>query len=225
VLSLIAEIIPECYDVEGKKVFRPDSRRRSGFKPTFPAGRFLSQPLKYWCSDFSDMRRFLAKCKYVSDQEQFGQKDYWEPPDQFEETKKGDCEDFALWAWRQLLHMGYPARFVLGRTGRYGEGHGWVTFQKEGHSYILEALSWPAGLTLPRLSIIRYKPKFSMSWDGENVSYFEHEDKKVELPLRLTVRLVGEWLFIWGKFWLMVPVKFARALWRRLSGRNRSGTA
>jgi hypothetical protein len=225
VIFLIAEIIPEFYDVEGKKVFRPDSRRRSGFKPTFPAGRFLSQPLKYWCTDFADMRRFLSKCKYVSDEEQFGKKDYWEPPDQFEETRQGDCEDFALWAWRQLLHMGYPSRFVMGRSGRYGEVHGWVTFQKDGHSYVLEALASPAGLTLPRLSIIRYKPKFSMSWDGENVSYFEHQDRKVDLPLQLIPPLVAEWLLIWAKFWLSLPVKFGRAFFRKRSGRKQSQTA
>jgi hypothetical protein len=218
---LIAEIIPGYYDVEGKKVFRPDSRRHSGFKPTFPAGRFLSQPLKYWCSDFSDMRRFLSKCKYVSDQEQFGQKDYWEPPDQFEETKKGDCEDFALWAWRQLLHMGYPARFVIGPAFKYGEMHAWVTFNKDGRFYLLEPLTWPVGLKRPRLSILRNKPKFSMSWDGEKVSYFEHEDRKVDVPSRMIPELVGEWLFIWGKFWLTVPGKFARALWRKLSGASR----
>jgi hypothetical protein len=55
---LIGEINPEWYDVEGRKVFRPDSRRKSGFKPTFPAGRYFSQPLKhgvktYWTSGVS----------------------------------------------------------------------------------------------------------------------------------------------------------------------------
>jgi hypothetical protein len=114
--------VPEWYDAEGRKVFRPDSRRKSGFKPTFPAGRFLSQPLKYWCSDLGDLRRFLAECKYVSDEEQFGERDYWQPPEQFEENKRGDCEDFALWIWRQLLHMNYSARFALGSASRYGDG-------------------------------------------------------------------------------------------------------
>jgi hypothetical protein len=192
---LIAEIIPECYDAESKKVFRPDSRRHSGFKPTFPVGRFLSQPLKYWCTDLTDMRRFLSKCNYVSDQEQFGKKDYWEPPDQFEETKKGDCEDFALWAWRQVLHMGYPARFVVGGALQDGEGHAWVTFDQHGKTYILEALRRNVGLKQPRLSVLRYKPKFSISWDGENISYFEHEPREDDLPASLTAPLLGEWLF------------------------------
>jgi hypothetical protein len=29
-------------------------------------------------------------------EEQFGERDYWQPPEQFEENKMGDCEDLAL---------------------------------------------------------------------------------------------------------------------------------
>jgi len=212
---LIAEIMPECYDTDGRKVFRRDSRRKSGFKPTFPAGRFLTQPLKHWCSDLADLRCFLAACKYVSDEERFGERDYWQLPELFEETKKGDCEDFALWVWRQLLHMNYPARFVWGSAGRYGEGHAWVTFHREGRVYLFEPLSWTVGLKLPRLSILRYKPKFSISWDGEKVSYFEHEDKTIKASLLQIVSLVGEWLFFWAIFWLKV---FPSRLLKKLNG-------
>ena len=86
---LIAEIIPEWYDVDGSKVLRPDSRRKSGFKLTFPVGRFRSQPLNHWCTDLAELRRFLAGCKYVSDEEQFGERDYWQPPEQFEPEQEG----------------------------------------------------------------------------------------------------------------------------------------
>jgi hypothetical protein len=212
---LIAEITPEWYDFEGRKVFRPDSRRHSGFKPTFPAGRFISQPLKHWCSDLPDLRRFLAQCKYVSDEEQFGKRDHWQPPDQFEETKKGDCEDFALWAWRQLLHMGYSARFVIGRSGHYREGHAWVTFEKDGRAYLLEPLSWPAGLKLPRLSIVRYEPKFSIGWDGQNVSYYEHKKVKFSGSLQQVVLLCVEWLFFWISFWVALPFRIVKNIRRR----------
>jgi hypothetical protein len=152
----------------------------------------------------------------VSDEEQFGQKDYWQPPEQFEENKKGDCEDFALWTWRQLLQMGYNARFVAGRSGRYREGHAWVTFEKDGKHFLLEPLSWPVGLKLPRLSIFRYKPKFSVSWDGEKVSYYEHEDKKYNGSLLQIVSLCAEWLFFWTRFWVLFPLRIVRGLARRL---------
>lgn len=203
---MIGEIIPDYYDASGRKTFRPDLRRRSGFRSTFPPGRFLSQPLKTWCSDFAELRRFLSTCKYVSDKEQFAEEDYWQPPDNFEQSRKGDCEDFALWTWRQLIHMNCPARFVLGTPGRYGDGHAWITFEKDGKAFLLEPLSWPVGLRLPRLSVIRYKPKFSMAWDGENISFYAHVDRTFDAsPARVTV-LVFEWLTFWIHFWAeMMP--------------------
>jgi len=210
VSSLIAEILPDSYDIAGRKVFRPDSRQDSGFRPTFPIGRFLSQPLKHRCANLVELRRFLSSCKYVSDEEQFGEKDYWQPPEQFEETKKGDCEDYALWAWRQLLQMNYRARFVMGAAGRYGEGHAWVTFEKDGKAFLLEPLGWPAGLSLPRLSIIRYKPKFSVALDGDKVSYYEHEEKRFQGSLRQTISMIFEWLFFWFRFWVTFPLKVAQ---------------
>ncbi|MFI5115862.1 MAG: transglutaminase domain-containing protein [Terriglobales bacterium] len=148
------------------------------------------------------MRRFLAGCKYVSDEKQFAKRDYWQPPEQFEETKMGDCDDYALWAWRQLLHMNYPARFVAGTAGRYGRGHAWVTFEKEGKAFLLEPLAWPLGTTMPRLSVLRYKPRFSMGWDGNTISYFEHEDRKCTFSLRQIAGLVPEWLILWVPFWI-----------------------
>ncbi len=216
-VSLIAEILPGAYDVEGRKVFRPDSHRHSGFRPTFPMGRFLSQPLQHPCSNFAEMRRFLAGCRYVSDENQFGRKDYWQPPEQFEEGKKGDCDDFSLWAWRQLIQMGYETRFVTGMVGRYREGHAWVTFKKDGKYFLLEPLSWPVGLWQPRLSIIRYKPKFSVTWDGEKITYYEHQDKKFDVPLPQIVFLCGEWLFFWTRLWLLFPLRLARHLLKRLA--------
>jgi hypothetical protein len=217
---LIAEVFLEAYDAAGRKVFRPDSRRTSGFRPTFPAGRFLSQPLKHWCSDFVDMRKFLAKCKYVSDQEQFGQKDYWQPPELFEETRKGDCEDFALWSWRQLMQMNYPCRFVVGRAGRFGAGHAWLTFEKDGRTYLLESLSWGIGLKMPRLRTLRYHPKYSMEWNGKTVSYYSHEDRKFDPSLQTAASLVGEWIYLWGFFWVRLVASVAKRLRAKLMGRS-----
>lgn len=219
---MIAELLPEFYDIEGRKVFRPDSRRHSGFRPTFPAGRFLSQPLKHWCSDLSDLRRFVAGCTYVSDQKMFGQRDYWQPPEQFEQTKKGDCEDFALWSWRQLLQMNYPSRLVIGTAGRYGEGHAWVTFEKDGKTFLLEALSWPLGLAMPRLSTLRYHPRFSVDWNGKTISYYSHEDRKFSASVQIVAPLVAEWLFLWSSFYLRLVAHVAKGLTLKLLGVKRS---
>jgi hypothetical protein len=123
---MIAEVFPEAYDTKGRPTFRPDQRRRSRFPSSFPIGRYISQPLSVECKNLEDLRGFLRKCRYVSDEEQFGLADFWMPPEEFERSRKGDCEDFALYAWRQLLSLGYSARFVGGKHGRYGEGHAWV---------------------------------------------------------------------------------------------------
>ena len=81
-------------------------------------GRYISQPLTINCSTVREVREFLVTCEYVSDKELFGKEEYWQPPEEFEKRKKGDCEDFALWTWRQLLNMGYDSRFVGGSSGR-----------------------------------------------------------------------------------------------------------
>lgn len=214
---MIAEILTSSYDVSGKRVFRPDTRRYSGFRPTFPIGRFLSQPLKHPCANFDEMRRFLSRCTYVSDREKFGEEDYWQSPDLFEESRKGDCDDFALWAWRQLLQMNLDARFVVGLASRYGEGHAWVTFEKDGKQYLFEPLSWVVGLKLPQLSIIRYEPKFSVAWDGLKVTYFEHEKKKFHAPVLQIASLCAEWLFFWVNFVFFFSFKLTRGIARKLT--------
>lgn len=221
---MIAEIIPEAYDAVGHNVFRPDFRRRSGFKPTFPVGRFLTHPLKFTCSDFRDMRSFLSGCRYVSDSEQFGVRDYWQPPEEFEETKQGDCDDFALWTWRQLLQMNYQARFVVGRAGRYGSGHAWVTFERDGKAFLCEPLAWPMGLRLPRLSTVRYMPKFSVAWDGKNLSYYKHDDRKFAPSVPQAVRMICEWLVYWVPFWIKTFLGLILRIIRKVFAHRRRST-
>lgn len=134
---MIAEIIPEVYDAAGKQVSQPFLHRK-GPHPTFPMGRYVSQPLTIQCNTMGELRSFLVGCKYVSDKELFGKEEYWQPPEEFENRRKGDCEDFALWTWRQLLGMGYDARFIGGSSGGYGAGHAWVEYVQEGKWYLLE---------------------------------------------------------------------------------------
>lgn len=160
------------------------------------------------------MRKFLATCRYSKPPH--GEKDYWQAPEEFEETKTGDCVHFALWAWRQVLGMGYSARFSGGRAGRFGEGHAWVTFEKDGKHYLVEPQAWPLGLRLPRLSTLRYHPTTSVAWDGEKVSYYAHEQRNTNPPLGKVPGLVGEWLSIWIRFWTRVICRIPLALARRI---------
>ena len=212
---MIAEIIPEAYDAIGRPVARPFDHRR-GFHPSFPMGRYVSQPLTVKCASINDIRAFLAGCKYVSDKELFGKEDYWQPPDEFEKNKKGDCEDFALWTWRQLLALGYDARFVGGTCGRFGHGHAWVEYFQDGKCYIVEPLRCRIVSTMPRLSTIRYTPKLSISWDGKTLKYFSHKKPTSVLGARLIVPLALDYLIFWGGFWVMNFYRRPVFLWRFL---------
>lgn len=220
---MIIELDPKRYDAEGKKTFRPASRKRSGFRPTFPMGRYVSQPLSLQCATLEEMAAFLLTCKYVSDEEQFDQEDYWAPPEHFESTREGDCDDHALWAWRQLMGMGYRARFVVGESGRYGVGHAWVTFEVEGRHYLCEALVAGVGTSLPRLSGIRYKPSTSVEWNGKKLSYFKHENQTHPFTLSEVFKLGAEWLRFWTAFWVRIlwrlPMAFVLLLRRKISRR------
>jgi len=92
---MIAEVIPGAYDAEGRKVFRPFGTPPGPSAHISP--RSLSHPLSIHCHSVEDDRQFLKTCKGVSDKEQFGRDDYWQPPERFEQIKKGDCDDFAFW--------------------------------------------------------------------------------------------------------------------------------
>jgi predicted transglutaminase-like cysteine proteinase len=94
---MIIEVIPKAYDADGKRTFYPRKKRFRGFAPNSPMGRHITQPLSLQCESIEDIHKFLRKCRYMSDQEQFGVKDYWMPPEEFEKKCQGDCDDFALW--------------------------------------------------------------------------------------------------------------------------------
>lgn len=189
---MIAEIFPELYDVQGHRVFKPGAReRRIGFRPTSAMGRYLTLPLKTHCKEFAEMRRFLSTCRW-QDMREIQRQDYWQPPEEFEETKIGDCVDFGLWAWRQVLDMGYPARFAGGKAGKFGAGPAWVMFEKDGKWFLLEPQRWYLGLQMPRISTLRYHPKVSVAWINAKVQYFEHKDRNTDPPLLNVPGLVGE---------------------------------
>jgi hypothetical protein len=105
---MIAEAF-STYDATGRPIYRPSRRRYKAFAPNAPIGRHVTQPLRGLCADLDDVRQFLCGCRYESDDDQFGRADYWMPPEDFEARRRGDCEDFALWTWRQLMHLGTRA--------------------------------------------------------------------------------------------------------------------
>lgn len=170
---MIGEIDPRAYDCEGR--IQPAS-----WRPML-SDRFLSYliggDLTVKCGSLDEVQTFLRKCRYVSDPEQFGVSEYWLHPRFFERLRRGDCEDFALWAWRQLLAMGLDARLVLGRCGRGDRSnHAWVTFSDSQAHYLLEPTS-RQHRKLSRLKILLYEPSRSASLRDGKLVWHVHEPR------------------------------------------------
>jgi hypothetical protein len=167
---------------------------------------YLTQPLHVRCRDLDEVRRFLAGCRYVSDREQFQVQDYWMPPEEFERRRQGDCDCAGLWAWRQLVELGYAARFVVGRAGPFGGCHAWVTFREGGDWFALEPFVAWLGPRMPRLRTLYYQPVVSAVWDGQRILYYEHQ------PVRYLPRS-GELLALWSEAALFRIRKTPQTAW------------
>src|SRR5262249_38484365 len=136
---------------------------------------------------------FLRTCRYVSDERQFRRSDYWMPPEEFEKRRQGDCDCFALWTWRQVLQMGYEARYVVGWM-RNGASHAWVTFCKDGQCFLLWPLAAFVSRDMPRLRTLSYVPRMSVSWDGRDVRFYEHEDRAYAPSLGHVCSLLSKYI-------------------------------
>jgi hypothetical protein len=217
---MIAEIFPEAYDAVGRQVSNPFDRRH-GIHSTFPMGRYVNHPLSVKCETLDDLRKFLQGCRSVSDEKQFGKRDYWQPPDEFERTKAGDCEDFSFWAWRELMEMGFDARFVGGKYGLFDAGHAWVEFFQDGKCFLLEPQRRFLGERMPRLSSLRYKPRYSVAWDGQHLRYFAHKNPDTEPGFLVLLGFVPEWIAIWSWYWIRalprLPYFVVRKAWQGIS--------
>ena len=217
---MIAEIIAQAYDVDGVRISQPTRRHR--VKPTYPIGRYLSQPLTVRPRSLEELRVFLATCRYASDKQEFGRGDYWQPPESFEQRRRGDCDCFAMWTWRQLLEMGYSARFVTGFLGIRGSRHAWVTFEKDGAQYLVEPLRASVGLHMPRLVTLSHRPWVSVGAEGRDIRYFEHRDISGGLGVRGVLPFVPEWVGYEVRFWPRFVLRWARWVLRSCLGRLKS---
>lgn len=94
--------------------------------------------------DLHEIRSWLRGCRYVRDPELFHEADYWQHPRTFEQLKRGDCEDFALWAWRKMVEIGMDADLVIGRCcppATPGGGHAWIILRRDGDTHVIEPVS------------------------------------------------------------------------------------
>lgn len=117
--------------------------------------------------NIDDVLQWLAGCTYTRDMDLFHEPDYWQHPTTFEQLRRGDCEDHALWAWRKLVELGVRADFYVGEwkpdPTRSGH-HAWVVFQRDNVDYLLEPVAKSGSLQVRPLEEVRseYRPHYSV---------------------------------------------------------------
>jgi hypothetical protein len=111
---------------------------------------------------------WLRNCEYVSDLDQFHEPDLWQQPCAFEQSRRGDCEDFALWAWRKLVEMGVDAEFYVGRVmcgddPLSARPHAWVVYRVD-DEFLFEPAACVSQQIIQPLSEVRdrYVPHFAV---------------------------------------------------------------
>jgi predicted transglutaminase-like cysteine proteinase len=124
--------------------FGPGSRR--------DFGHYIAGESRVRVQSIDEIVEWLRTCEYVSDTDLFHERDVWQHPGAFEQLRRGDCEDFALWAWRKLAEVGVDAEFYVGRVVCRDEPeidrqHAWVVYRIDGADYLFE----PAAQSRPRM--------------------------------------------------------------------------
>jgi predicted transglutaminase-like cysteine proteinase len=134
--------------------------------------RVLKAKLRIDTKNFADVDRFINDCHYVADERLFGEAEHWQTPEAFEHNGAGDCEDFALWVWVQLLRQGVNARFVVGALSAWEMNHAFVAiYHPGGRVEVLECTPQGYNIAIDSKSAIEYVPMISID---RTLTWYEH---------------------------------------------------
>lgn len=79
-----------------------------------------------------DLSKYMRKnFKFVEDADNFNKVDYWQSPKEMLENKKGDCEDFAVFAHEALTELGIESQMVS-MYGKNRFAHTVTVFKQDG---------------------------------------------------------------------------------------------
>lgn len=127
-----------------------------------------------------DVQDWLLACEYATDPDLFRVPDFWQHPCTFEQVRRGDCEDHALWAWRKLVELGYDAELVMGRflpwtpSGDGGERtHVWVNFKQDGETFVFETTCKVRERMVRRLPDVsgKYRPELGVDRQRKSFAF------------------------------------------------------
>ncbi|HEX6534143.1 MAG TPA: hypothetical protein VF041_06075 [Gemmatimonadaceae bacterium] len=164
---------------EGDPWERVDSAPRlylygSGARLDF--GRVLHGESRVTVTSLDDIQGWLLQCRYESDQVLFAEEDFWQHPVTFEHLRAGDCEDFALWAWRKMIELDFDADLVTGyclTDGELAGRHAWVVFRRDGSEYVFEPADRDRARMVQPLATVRdrYLPQFGVDRRGRRFTF------------------------------------------------------
>jgi len=151
--------------------FGPGSQR--------PFADYFSGESSVRVHSIDDIVVWLQRCEYVCDVELFHERDVWQHPSAFERRRRGDCEDFALWAWRKLAEIGVDADFCVGRvisandSPRRDRQHAWVVFRVDETAFVFEpAAQIRSKMIRPLADVVdQYVPHFAVNQRFETQAF------------------------------------------------------
>jgi hypothetical protein len=135
-----------------------------------PFAQYFEGESQVRVASIDDIAAWLQTCEYVSDLDLFHKRDFWQHPSVFEDLRRGDCEDFALWAWRKLAELGIDADFCVGRViapdrPNVDYQHAWVVYRSGETEFLFEpAARTPSTMIRPLAEVLdAYVPHFAVN--------------------------------------------------------------
>ena len=146
----------------------------SGAHIEFP--KYLIGPSKVSITSLDDLQNWLLECRYEDDKVLFAESDFWQHPVMFEHLRAGDCEDFALWAWRKMIELGIDTDIVVGycvKDGALAGRHAWIVFRQDGDEFLFEPVYRTKERMIKRLADVRgdYLPQFGADRTGHRFAF------------------------------------------------------
>lgn len=123
-----------------------------------------------------EVQDWLLGCRYEHDDVLFGESDFWQHPSTFERLRAGDCEDYAVWAWRKLIELGENVDLVAGWCVREGEldgRHAWLLLRRDDVEFVFEPVARDRQQMLRPLAEVRdsYIPQFGVDRHGKRFAF------------------------------------------------------
>ena len=97
-----------------------------------------SQEYQEWLSkqkSIQDIIDFANDFTYVGDKKQFGKTDYWQTPNEFFISKRGDCEDISLFI-ADAIYRAFGLNTYLLIAWRPFEAHAMAIYEQNGYCLV-----------------------------------------------------------------------------------------